>query len=136
MLTIVNVTEESGNYEESGINNYNKETPIVGSFVEYKNLVALDNMAYTNDKSSRSSSKDDQYYYRERIKENKDDANDKVPITNDINKINKDKYSTLPVAIWNNNMKATTATLETISLDRHFKVTKQMKRTKQKRTRD
>ena len=132
MITIVNVTEESGNYEESGINNYNKETPIVGSFVEYKNLVALDNMAYTNDKSSRSSSKDDQYYYRERIKENKDDANDKVPITNDINKINKDKYSTLPVAIWNNNMKATTATLEKISLDKYFKANKANEKNKTK----
>ena len=72
----------------------------------------MDNTVYTSDKSSRSSSNSDRNYYRERIKENKDDSNDKVIMNNDINNINKDTDSTLHVAMWDNNMNATTATLK------------------------
>ena len=125
MISILKVTEENRNHEELGIDNYNKDTPIVRSFVEYKHLVALNNTTYTSDKSSRSSSNSDRDYYRERIKENKDNANDNVTMNNDINNINKDTYSTLHVAMWNNDMKSTTATLDKISFDKHFKAAKE-----------
>ena len=132
MLSILNVTEESWDRDEFGINNYNKDTPIVRGFVEYKTIVATDNTASASDKSPRSSNNDDRDYYSKRIKENIDDVNNKVTIYNDITNINKDNYSTLHEAKCNTNMISTTATLETISLDIHFKDAKENEKNKTK----
>ena len=49
MLNILNITEESGDRDEFGITNYNKDIPIVRGFVEYKTIVATDNTANTSD---------------------------------------------------------------------------------------
>ena len=130
MLSILNITEESGDRDEFGINNYNTDTPIVGGFVEYKTIVATDNTTNTSDKSSRSSNNDDRDYYSKRIKENIDDVHNKVTIHNDNNNINKDNYPTLHEAKCNTNTIATTTTLETISLDIHFKDAKENEKNK------
>ena len=49
-----------------------------------------------------------------------------------INNIIKDKYSTLHVDIWDNNMKATTATIDNKSVDKYFKATKENEKNKTK----
>ena len=54
-----------------------------------------------------------------------------------ITNINKDKYSTLHVDMWDNNIKATTATIDKKSVDKHSKAVKEHeKKTKQKITRN
>ena len=68
--------------------NTNKETLSVISIVTDTNLVALNNTVYKTDKTSRSPNNGKQEYYREHIKEHKDEADDNVKLNIDISTIN------------------------------------------------